>query len=94
MAGQEERKAAFKTADTNDDGILDAAEWRNFHKMNVQSGNAKNGMEVCAYSDEFAGKIYAFLNKVTPDVEGISPFDMMNSKFMPSLQDALRNELC
>ena len=59
-----EGQATFQTADTNNDGLLDKAEFKNFMEMMAQNAGARGvpHMNPADCDEELQEKIYAFFD--------------------------------
>ena len=79
QARQQEMQATFTTADTNSDGLLDKAEFTNFMKMMSQNAQARGvtSMSEDDVADADKEAIWGLFNGQTPDVDGVSPVDVV-----------------
>jgi len=70
----------FALADINKDGILDAAELRNFHILNQGNHIRIHGDSLADSKDpDNAAKWWNAMNSITPGVDGVSRDDIRTS---------------
>ena len=72
----EEFNASFGAADTNQDGLLDKAEFIDYESKQHANRAARYGFEPLKGTDEQQGENYdKYWNKITPGTEGVSKQD-------------------
>ena len=70
-AALKEMKKLFAEADADKDGRLNLAEWLSFVQSN-EAAKAANGEPSTPKTKEHSTAIYNVMNKLIPDLEGIS----------------------
>ncbi len=71
-----ETDETFKSCASADATVLNEGQWVDFAKKCIEN-NSKRGWSAPPISDETFVKVYACLNKLTPDVEGICLAEIM-----------------
>ena len=70
-----EFKETFAAADTNQDGLLDLAEYKDFQAKSYANGVARDG-KAAEFTEAQLEFMYEHFNKANPDVDGLSMVDL------------------
>merc|ERR1712196_28946 len=72
---KQEFMATWGAADTDQNGLIDRTEYNSLVDMMVANAKARHGKDAKP-TDEDKDFMYDLMNKITPDIDGISMMDM------------------
>ena len=75
-AADEEMKATFQAADTNNDGLLNLAEFMDFSSKSKENEKARFNGKCFEYTEEISKASWEIINTFNPDTDGVSFEDL------------------